>query len=225
MDIKLALSFIATGLAIISYVPYIRDMLRGKTKPHAFSWLIWSIIAYIAGTAQLRSGGGFGSMVAFTTGTMALWISYYSLRHRAIAISRGDWVCLILALCSIPLWLVTHDPLLAVITISIVDLIAFWITIRKTYRLPYSENLTQNVLSTLKHILSIAAQRRYNWVTILYPLSLAITTAGFCTMILIRRSQVAPPDHKKEATDVQKRYTKPINRRVTREQTKSSHPF
>lgn len=194
MDFKLLLGCIATGLAIVSYIPYIRDMRRGRTKPHAFSWLIWAVIAYIAGAAQLAGGGGWGSMVALTTGTISAWIAYYSFRHRAITIVASDWVSLAAAFIAIPLWLVTKQPLLSVVIISIIDLVAFWITIRKTYNLPYSENLPQNLMSTIKHLLTIAALRQYSWVTVLYPASLAVTTAGFCIMLLIRRSQLASPE-------------------------------
>jgi hypothetical protein len=200
MDLKVLLGFIATGLAIISYIPYIRDMRRGRTKPHAFSWLIWTIITYIAGAAQLAGGGGWGSMVAFTTGTISAWIAFYAFRHRAITITKGDWISLVIALGAIPLWLFTKQPLLSVIIVSIIDLVAFWITIRKTYNLPYSENLAQNLMSTGKHVLTIGAQQHYSWVTILYPVSLAFATASFCIMLLIRRSQVGAPKH--ESTDI-----------------------
>ena len=203
MDFKVLLGFIATGLAIISYIPYIRDMRRGQTKPHAFSWLIWAVITYIAGTAQLTSGGGWGSMVAFTTGTISAWIAYYSFRHRAVAITKSDWISLIVAFAAIPLWIITKQPLLSVIIISIIDLVAFWITIRKTYNMPYSENMAQNLMSTLKHVLTITAQQQYSWTTLLYPASLAVTTAGFCIMIIVRRVQVGPPaPSKAETTDV-----------------------
>lgn len=200
MEIKVALSLVATGIAIVSYIPYIRDMRRGRIKPHAFTWLIWALITYIAGAAQLVGGGGLGCLVAFTTATISAWIGYYSLRHRAITITKGDWVGLIVSLTAIPLWLITKQPLLSVILISIIDLVAFWITIRKTYHLPYSENLSVSVLSTIKHGLTVAAQRQYSWVTVLYPLSLALTTAGFFIMMVIRRRQVGPP--RTEATQV-----------------------
>lgn len=200
MDFRVILGLVATGLAIISYVPYITEMRNGKTKPHAFSWLIWAIITYIAGAAQLNGGGGWGSMVAFTTGTISAWIAYYSFRHRAITITRSDWISLIVALGAIPLWLITKQPLLSVIIISIIDLVAFWITIRKTYNLPYSENLAQNFMSTAKHALTMGAQQQFSWVTLLYPASLAITTAGFTLMILVRRKQVGLPRH--ESKDV-----------------------
>lgn len=199
MDFKVILGFLATGLAVISYIPYIKEMLNGRTKPHAFSWLIWAVIAYVAGTAQLTSGGGWGSMVAFTTGTISAWIAYYSSRHKRVTYYKSDWISLSLALIAIPLWLITRQPLLSVILISVIDLVAFWITIRKTYRMPYSENLTQNFMSTAKHILTMGAQQHYSWTTLLYPASLAITTAAFCSMILIRRKQV--PEHR-EASDI-----------------------
>lgn len=132
--------------------------------------------------------------------TISAWIAYYSFRHRAITITKSDWVSLIVALGAIPLWLITKQPLLSVIIISIIDLVAFWITIRKTYHLPYSENLAQNIMSTAKHILTMGAQQQFSWITLLYPASLAITTVGFTIMILIRRRQVAPPKH--ESTEL-----------------------
>ncbi|HEX3082123.1 MAG TPA: hypothetical protein VHQ86_02620 [Candidatus Saccharimonadia bacterium] len=193
MPLAALFSILATALAVVSYAIYIHKIRQGHTKPHAFSWFIWAIITYIAGAAQLSAGGGLGSLVAFTTGTISLWISYHSFRSRAITITRQDWVSLVVALAAIPVWVATKNPLLSVIIISVIDLVAFWITIRKSYHLPYSENLTQSVLSTIKHMLTIAAQQQINPVTVLYPASLAMTTAGFTVMLIIRRAQVPPP--------------------------------
>ena len=193
MHLKVVLSVAATVLTIVSYVPYIRDMRRGRTKPHAFSWLIWTVVTYVTGAAQLAAGGGLGAMVAFTTGTIAAWIAYYSFRHRAVRIRTGDWVSLGIALGAIPVWLATKQPLLSVIIVSAIDLVAFWITIRKTYNLPYSENLTQNILATIKHALTLAAQGQYNPTTLLYPSSLTLMNGGFCLLLIARRRHVTPP--------------------------------
>jgi hypothetical protein len=80
MQIKIVISFIATVIAVVSYIPYIRDIHSGKTKPHGFSWLIWALLAYIAGFAQLSRGGGFGAMVALVTATISLRIAYVSIK-------------------------------------------------------------------------------------------------------------------------------------------------
>ena len=56
MDIRVLLSIIATCIAVISYIPYLKDIWTGRTKPHAFSWFIWALLGYIAGVAQLSDG-------------------------------------------------------------------------------------------------------------------------------------------------------------------------
>lgn len=190
MDIKLFLSVIATVIAVISYVPYIRDIWKGKTKPHAFSWLVWAIITYIAGFAQLAGGGGIGSLVAFSTATISLGIAVYSYWKGTINITASDWVSLGVALLAIPLWLVTDSPLLAVILVVGIDIAAFWPTIRKSYHQPHSENISTYALSTVKHCLTVAAQQQYNLLTVLFPLWLAIITAAFVAMLWIRRVKI-----------------------------------
>jgi hypothetical protein len=187
MQIKILLSFIATAIAVISYVPYIRDIRSGKTKPHGFSWLIWALLGYIAGYAQLRSGGGVGSIVALVTATISLWIAVISLQGQAIKITTSDWMSLIAALAAIPIWIITDRPMLSVILVSFIDVVGFWPTIRKSYHAPQQETLSTHWLSTLKHCITVAAQQKYNLTTVLYPASLAITTGLFVLMLVIRK--------------------------------------
>jgi hypothetical protein len=190
MQIKVALSVIATIIAVVSYVPYIRDIKRGKTKPHAFSWLIWSLLAYIAGFAQLKAGGGVGSSVALVTATISLWISFIAYKDGSVRITTGDWISLAAALAAIPIWLITKQPLLSVVIVSIIDVVGFWPTIRKSYNAPEQETLATHWLSTVKHCLTIAAQQRYNWTTVLYPASLAVTTGLSVIMLLVRKRNI-----------------------------------
>ncbi|KKT58129.1 MAG: hypothetical protein UW52_C0064G0012 [Candidatus Gottesmanbacteria bacterium GW2011_GWA1_44_24b] len=48
----------------ISYFPYVRDTLRGKTKPERASWFIWATLGAIAFFSQLAKGA-----------TDSLWLS------------------------------------------------------------------------------------------------------------------------------------------------------
>lgn len=36
----------AVLLAFISYAPYIRDILKGRTKPHVYSWFVWGFVSF-----------------------------------------------------------------------------------------------------------------------------------------------------------------------------------
>jgi hypothetical protein len=190
MHIKIIISFIASAIAVVSYVPYIKDIKSGKTKPHGFSWLIWALLGYIAGFAQLDAGGGFGASVALVTATISLWIAFISIKGKSVVITKSDWVSLIFALLAIPIWIFTKQPLLAVIIVSVIDIVGFWPTIRKSYSAPQKETLSTYYLSTLKHVLTVIAQQSYNLTTVLYPASLAIMTAGFVAMLVVRKKQL-----------------------------------
>ena len=46
----------AAVLSLIDPVPYIRDILRGKTRPHRGTWLIWSVLGATAFASQFADG-------------------------------------------------------------------------------------------------------------------------------------------------------------------------
>ena len=47
-EIKNLLGFVATFLVLVGYIPYLRDIIKGKTKPHIYSWFLWSFVTLIA---------------------------------------------------------------------------------------------------------------------------------------------------------------------------------
>jgi hypothetical protein len=40
-----ALGLLAGAVGIFDTIPYIRDTLRGATRPHRGTWLIWGLLA------------------------------------------------------------------------------------------------------------------------------------------------------------------------------------
>ena len=60
---KEALAVLAVSLNFVGYIPYIRDTLKGKTHPHAYSWFVWTYITVIVFALQLSDGGGAGAYV------------------------------------------------------------------------------------------------------------------------------------------------------------------
>lgn len=47
MILKELLSLLAIALTFVAFVPYIRSILNRKTRPHVFSWCIWSTTTLI----------------------------------------------------------------------------------------------------------------------------------------------------------------------------------
>lgn len=190
MTAKIILSLLATTIAIVSYVPYIRDIRLGKTKPHGFSWLIWALLGYIAGYAQLQGGGGVGAAVTLVTATISLGISFISIKDKSVKITKSDWISLVAGLLTIPLWILTKQPVLSVILVSIIDIVGFWPTVRKSFSAPHGETVSTYSLGTLKHFLTVVAQQKYNLVTTLYPGSLCLISGLYVIMLLVRKQSV-----------------------------------
>ncbi len=44
--------YLSLILTIAAYTPYVWFVVQGKTKPHIFSWIIWSLLMAIATAGQ-----------------------------------------------------------------------------------------------------------------------------------------------------------------------------
>ncbi len=191
MDYKTLLGVIAIVIGFIGYIPYFRNIFSGKTKPHAFSWLVWGVLTAIAFGGQIQGKAGAG---AWATGFTA----FICFTIFALALIKGkrdfpvvDWLCLAGAIVALALWAITKDPLTAIILVTGIDMLAFIPTFRKTYIKPDSETAFTYTMSGFKFLVSIFALQNFSVVTVLYPASLVVTNLGFVVMLIFRRRLLA----------------------------------
>ncbi|MFQ5489029.1 MAG: hypothetical protein ACE5ET_11375, partial [Gammaproteobacteria bacterium] len=137
------LSGIAIALTFVAFLPYIGSILRGRIRPHVFSWLIWGATTFVVFLAQLADHGGAGAWPIGVSGLITLYVAVLAyMRKSDSTITRLDWLFLALAMSALPLWYATSDPLWAVVILTTVDLLGFGPTFRKAYVLPFEEQLT-----------------------------------------------------------------------------------
>ena len=184
------LGILATIIAIVGYIPYFRNIFRGKTKPHAFSWFIWFLLTAIAFFAQISDNAGPGAWVTGFTAIICFVIFIFGLKQGEKNIVLTDWLSLFGALAALGLWAITNDPLLSVILISLIDALGFVPTFRKSYFKPNEETALTYVLSALKFAVGIAALDNVTLVTALYPASLILMNGIFVIMVLARRQKL-----------------------------------
>jgi hypothetical protein len=189
-EYKVVLAGVAILLGLFSYVPYYRDIFRGKTKPHAFSWLVWASLTGIIFFAQLFDKGGAGAWVAGFTAVICFSIFILSLKKGEKNITRSDKLSLFGAGIAVFLWYLTSSPLISVILVIIIDAMGgFYPTIRKSYSKPYEETVLTYLLSGLKWVFAIIALENYTLITTLDPVFAAFTNLAFVALLLIRRKQ------------------------------------
>jgi hypothetical protein len=185
------LGLLAIVIAIVSYIPYIRDVIRGKTRPHAFSWFIWGLLTGIAFFAQAQAHGGAGAWATGFTAVIAFVIFGFALRWGKRNIVTIDWFFLAGALAALGLWAATNNPVWSVILITLIDMLAFVPTFRKSFHRPDEETVMTYTLSALKFMVALLALGSYSVTTVLYPLSLVITNSLFVLMVSWRSKQLS----------------------------------
>lgn len=192
---------LAAVLALVSYVPYVADIFKGKTKPHAISWGIWSALLAIYLLAAVHDHAGPGVWQLGITTLMCALIFVLSLRRGEKQIFRSDWLCLLGAAIAGMLWWITNDPLVSILLVTAIDFIAFVPTFRKSFHKPHQETLSTHWVDVVKHGLSLTAMANYSLVTTLYPSTLFVMNLAFAVLLTVRRKQLGlhPQPHRTEA--------------------------
>lgn len=190
MNYKEFLGLAATAIAFGSYVPYFRDIASRKTKPHAFSWLVWSVLTGIAFFGQIADSAGPGAWVTGFTAIVCFTIFVFAIKQGEKNIVLIDWLSLAGAAVALLFWFFTKGPLLSVVIITLIDALGFFPTFRKSFSRPNEETLITFFLGGFKFILALLALEKVSVVTALYPASLVVMNWIFVGMLLLRRKQL-----------------------------------
>ena len=187
INVKLILGGLAVVAGIIQYSAYIKDIFCGKTHPHAFTWFVWGLPCGIVFAAQILSGGGAGSWATATTAILCTVIFILALFYGEKDIAPLDWISLAVSLFSVFLWVVVKDPLGSVLLITLIDLVGFVPTIRKSIQKPDEETMSTYVMGGVKWMLSLFAMSNFSFIIWLYPVAMIIANWLFVAMLLVRR--------------------------------------
>jgi hypothetical protein len=189
MNLKLISGLIASFLAIVCFIPYFRDIYKKTTEPHAYSWLIWTILQVVAVIAQLKDGSGYGSLALAIGSFFCFLVFILSLRYGTKNINKFDKWCLIASLITIVLYITLKNPVWSVILITTTDFVAFLPTFRKGYEEPESETPITFAIAAISEIFSLMALGKYTMTTVLYLASLLITNSVMMAIVYVRRAK------------------------------------
>lgn len=187
---RVVIGAVAAIGSLFGYALYFRSVLKGQTKPHPFSWLIFLVVDGLAFGAQVVSGGGPGAWVLGVSSFMNGIVFLFALSKGERRIVRIDWICLVCAFAGIIAWRITNDPLSGVVFATLADALAKIPTIRKSYLRPNEESMSIWSLDIGKFVLSIVALSSLTFTTALFPAEAAITNALLVAIVLIRRSRL-----------------------------------
>ena len=187
---KEILSIIAIVLTFVAYIPYYRDILKGKTHPHIYSWSLWGLLTILLVALQIQGGAGVATWVTAAAGLLCLGVVTLSFKHGKKDITVSDTIVAILSLLAICFWLVADQPIVSIVLVVIADLLAFYPTVRKSWHKPHAETLSLYATNTLRFTLALLAVESYTILSSLWLVSWVVACGLFSIMLVIRRRQI-----------------------------------
>jgi hypothetical protein len=172
MDYKIVFATIGAIIGFSATFPYIKDIFLKKTKPHVYTWFIWSITTGTATIAAYFGDGGWGllNLVAMTAITFSVFLM--SIKYGTKNITFLDTFILLVTIIAIFVWWQLKQPLISVIMVSAIDVVGYFPSYRKTWQEPKSETAISWLGFAVANIFAILALKEYNFLTATYLFSI-----------------------------------------------------
>ena len=173
--------YIAASIRILAGLLYIKSILKGKTRPSAVSWLIWSVSPFIAFFAATFSEGfKLASLVTLALGISPLlvFITASVTKNHLFKLTLPDLICGILAIISL--------------TISfaiLADLISTIPTLKKSYYYPDTEYAPTYLLAILAMSITLLANKETTNYSLIYPTYILLMNLLVASIIITRKNR------------------------------------
>ncbi len=180
-----------TSLATLSVVPYIRNIIRGKTKPRIVSWVVWAILLGLTSIVSWQEGQVASAVLATTSTLACVIITTLAVRYTTFTLTRLERYTLLGALIGVVLWLVFDDPMLVLLAALTVDAIAYLPTYVNGWQNPHHESLSMFVVSTIGSSLVLAAAvlNQASSHGLVYPIYSVVFASIMITILVTRRKR------------------------------------
>lgn len=177
-------------LLIISYGPYIADIRKGKTKPHLYTWLIWSVTVCIGAAGVFVGGGGLlGTIPVAIDAVLVVTICILSLKHGTKDIKPIDTLALSAAFVALLAWVYFDEPIIAVLLATAIDAFGYVPTYRKSFKDPTSETKIYWIAAFGNVCLALLVLDEYSVLTTLYLAMSATANLGLFLLLLLRKKR------------------------------------
>ena len=186
-----ALGVLAGLLGVANMVPYVRDTIRGETRPHRGTWLIWGSLAIVVWLSQRADGASWSLMLASGQVVLNSIVVLLAIRRGEGGMTALEAAMLGVAGGGVIGWIVADQPIVAIACVIAADLVATALMAPKTYRDPGSETLVTYVGASVAGALAAGAVGALDVSLLLYPVYYCLVNIAIAILINHRRGALA----------------------------------
>jgi hypothetical protein len=187
LELVVILGLAAGLIGVLDTIPYVRDTLRGSTRPHRGTWLIWGVLAVVVSLSQYADGASWSLVMAGVQAVLTSLVFVLSVRRGEGGVSRADITMIAIAGAGVTGWIVADEPIVATACVVAADLIGAGLMVPKTYRDPHSETLITFAFASLGGALAAGAVGAIDVSLLLYPVYYCVINGAIALLIWERR--------------------------------------
>ena len=190
-EVAPVLGVLAGVCAVGNTIPYIRDIVRGTTRPHRGTWLVWAVLAIVVYGSQRADGASWSLLMSGAQATLTGLIFILAIRRGEGGLSATDVLLTAMAAAGVVGWRLSDEPTVATAAVVVADLLAAAMMMPKTYRDPTSETLASFALASVGGALAAGAAASNEPALLLYPLYFCAVNGAIALLIHHRRAALA----------------------------------
>jgi hypothetical protein len=190
-DVAPVLGMLAGLAAVVNTIPYIRDIVRGTTRPHRGTWFVWAVLAIVVYGSQRADGASWSLIMAGAQAMLRTLVFVLAVRRGEGGLSATDAAFTAMAAVGVIGWLVADEPIVATASVVAADLVAAAMMAPKTYRDPGSETLVSFALASVGGALAAGAVGTASLALLMYPIYFCVVNAAIALLIFRRRAVLA----------------------------------
>lgn len=181
------LVLLSIAISLTGVFAYVRDMLRGKTKPNLVTWGLWAFAPLIAtGAAISVQADPWATARIFMAGFGPLLICIFALfiSQSYWRLTVFDYACGALSLLALGAWLAADSPLLAILLAAVADVFASLPTLIKAWRFPATETFYTYFVGLFTAALVVPAIPVWNIENAAFQVYLIIVNTALCLVVI-----------------------------------------
>jgi hypothetical protein len=193
--------YLGAAIGVLGTSVYLRDTLRGTTKPNRVTWLLWAVAPLLAAAVEWDEGVGLRALPTFVVGFMPLLVFIGSFHNPAAVwkIRRFDYACGVMSVVGTVVWLVTRNGILAISAAIAADFLAGIPTLMKSWTHPETETVYSYVGAVLSMAIVLLTIDHWTFDVAAFPIfivcvaSVEVFLVGFEPGPRLQRSRAGRP--------------------------------
>lgn len=178
-------------LSMLDALPYIRDLLKGTTRPHRGTWLIWSVLAWLALASNWADGASWSLLPLGAQACFCCLIFVLSLRRGEGGLRAGEFVMFGIAGLGVYGAVTFTDPTLATYGVIVADVVGALMMVPKSWRDPHSETVSTFVLTSVVGCCALVSVGELDPALMAYPAYYIVVNAAIAALLMLRRRSPA----------------------------------